>query len=207
MMKEMISQNELLSFSKEKLDSMVGKKLFICKVDGTQLNITLKSFLCAINPPHLYCGFVSTAGEEIGFNGISIIELVENDNLQTRRQFFKKAVHHTLPILGTLLLGPTLFGCEKDDEDDDRDSSDNNVRSCTEYNCTQQCSGTCRYTCLGGCKGTSGGGCKGMCLGACDASCGNSCVCTCVAECAGGCSKGGCYTSCQTTCTGGNNRD
>ena len=68
----------------------------------------------------------------------------KDEELQTRREFFKKAAQKVLPMLGAIVVGPsfitsTLTSCEKCDG----------------------CESTCSDDCTTGCSG----GCSGLCLG------------------------------------------
>lgn len=98
----------------------------------------------------------------------------KNEELQSRREFFKKAAKSALPILGAIVLAssPVLVqAVEK---------------------APTGCTGTCVGGCYGGCKG-----CSTTCSGTCSGSCSHTCSTTCSGTCSGGC-KG-----CSTTCTGG----
>ena len=67
----------------------------------------------------------------------------KNEELQTRREFFKQAAKGVLPILGVVAFGPTLLtSCGYDDDDDDYGCSD----------CVNSCSGTCFTGCGSGCQ-------------------------------------------------------
>lgn len=92
----------------------------------------------------------------------------KNEELQSRRQFFKKAAKSALPILGAIALVnmPLLVKAE-------------HPTSCR-YGCASTCDGTCIGTCIGTCKRTCEGNCKYTCTGTCHGSCGISCT-------------GGCY--------------
>lgn len=46
------------------------------------------------------------------------MEKKKNEELQSRRDFFKKAAKGVLPILGMVVVGPSLMSCSKDDDDD-----------------------------------------------------------------------------------------
>lgn len=96
----------------------------------------------------------------------------KNDELQSRRDFFKKAAKGVLPILGAVVLAnipsfvkatkPQKTGCES---------------SC--YNtcagrCTDSCSG-CGGVCQTGCMNTCKGYCSRTCTGTCSTSCSGSC--------------------------------
>ena len=63
----------------------------------------------------------------------------KNEELQSRREFFKKAAKGALPIFGAIVLGPSLItSCSKDDDDDNLDNDpgnnsndpDNNNNNC-----------------------------------------------------------------------------
>lgn len=81
----------------------------------------------------------------------------KNNELQSRRQFFKKAAKGALPILGAIAIAqmPLVTSASS--------SSDCN------------CYGGCRGTCYDACKGSCGTTCSGKCIGKCDGTCMNSC--------------------------------
>ena len=85
------------------------------------------------------------------------MEKMKNEELQSRREFFKKAAKGALPILGAILLAgtPTIASAMEG-----------------EY-CP--CKGTCVGSCTGGCgtscKGTCDTTCKGTCRFTCDSTC------------------------------------
>lgn len=73
----------------------------------------------------------------------------KNEELQSRREFFKKAAKGALPILGAIALAnvPLLS------------SAADSQNGCSRYGCgvcTSGCSGACK----GGCYTTCSGGCK-----------------------------------------------
>lgn len=73
-----------------------------------------------------------------------------DEELQSRREFFKKAAKGTLPILGALLLSnvPNILKASE------------TPMGCN-YGCTAVCSTSlCQGTCEGGCKFTCTHGCK-----------------------------------------------
>lgn len=95
----------------------------------------------------------------------------KNEELQSRREFFKKAAKGALPILGAIVLAnvPSLT-----------QAVNTQSTSCVAgAACTGGCSGDCKGTCKFGCSGCSGG-CKGTCTGC--------------SGCSGGC-KGTCHYS------------
>lgn len=87
-----------------------------------------------------------------------------NEELQTRREFFKKAAKGVLPVLGAIaLMNMPLLTQAKED----------NPMDCN-YTCSGGCSGTCSGHCGFGCSGSCKGGCSG-CKGRCARSCSGSC--------------------------------
>ncbi|MGN1219279.1 MAG: Cys-Xaa-Xaa-Xaa repeat radical SAM target protein [Phocaeicola sp.] len=87
----------------------------------------------------------------------------KNEELQSRREFFKKAAKGALPILGAIVLAgtPTIakavseapMGCQY---------------SCTAWcadNCSGKCQGSCTTACSRGCSNYCNGGCSTTCRG------------------------------------------
>ena len=81
----------------------------------------------------------------------------QNEELQSRREFFKKAAKAALPVIGAVVLSQlpvtaqaTPAGCSR-----------YGCGVCTNT-CTGDCKGGCRYTCSGGCKNYA---CKGVARG------------------------------------------
>ncbi len=84
----------------------------------------------------------------------------KQEELQSRREFFKKAAKGVLPILGAAVLAsaPGIvrasatapMGCNF---------------GCTS-SCYGSCSGKCNIGCSGGCTGSCGG-CRGACMSSC----------------------------------------
>lgn len=118
--------------------------------------------------------------------------LDNHEELQTRREFFKKAARGVLPIIGAVALTPLLTACPGGDDPTGCDG----------------CEGTCSSSCSTTCKGTSSSGCTGcsaQCQSDCDTSCNTTCNTTCTATCADDCSEGckdSCNNTCSTTCEG-----
>lgn len=83
------------------------------------------------------------------------MEKNQNEELQSRREFFKKAAKGALPILGAVVLvgmpditkAVTKTGCDY---------------TCR-VSCARDCIGNCRYACKTTCTGTCSGGCKTSC--------------------------------------------
>ena len=120
----------------------------------------------------------------------------ENNDLQTRRDFFKKAAEKTIPMLGILMLTnglPFLTSCKKEDI-----SGGGSYGGC---DCSGGCTGSCRSGCTGtcstGCAGACGYGCAGSCSGDCDGSCSGTCSGTCASWCSNSC-EGNCRGGCRS---------
>lgn len=74
----------------------------------------------------------------------------QNEELQSRREFFKKAAKGALPILGAIVLGPSLLSsCDKDD-DDDNVQKPSGCNGCS-GSCSSSCSGSCDESCSAAC--------------------------------------------------------
>lgn len=93
----------------------------------------------------------------------------KNEELQSRREFFKRAAKGVLPIFAVVALAdiPSLVRAEK-------------IPTSCDY-----CEGTCHNGCENRCSGCDGctGGCDGTCKGGCDSSCKGSCDTTCRGGC------------------------
>ena len=88
----------------------------------------------------------------------------KNEELQSRREFFKKAAKGALPILGTAIITTAplkIFASESG---------------------SNSCNWSCEASCSGGCMG-----CTGSCTGGCQSSCTNSCVGGCRITCSANC--------------------
>lgn len=80
----------------------------------------------------------------------------KNEELQSRREFFKRAAKGALPILGAIVLSQvpditkaeTAMGCHY-----------GCTAVCSTSACQGTCQGGCRFTCAHGCKNY---GCKGV---------------------------------------------
>lgn len=97
-----------------------------------------------------------------------------NEELQSRRQFFKQAAKGMLPIFGAALFGPALLASCGDDEDDDWGDSDDDGGSSS--GSSKGCKTACHYECRSqaayqpaSCKGST-------CTGACMRTCKNLCL-------------------------------
>lgn len=83
-----------------------------------------------------------------------------NDEIQSRREFFKKAAKGILPIVGSIILMSTP----------------------SIANAVEVAHADCRYNCSGGCNS-----CKGTCEWKCQDDCSGSCKGTCKRTCKTGC--------------------
>lgn len=84
-----------------------------------------------------------------------------NEEIQSRREFFKKAAKGALPILGAVLLASSPIISK---------ATESEPMGC------HSCSGTCKGGCYGTCYGTCKGGCIGSCKGTCDGTCKGTCI-------------------------------
>lgn len=99
----------------------------------------------------------------------------KNEELKSRREFFKKAAKSALPILGAVVLSSTPL-----------------ISKAAE-------STYCNYGCSYGCEG-----CSDSCYGSCKGSCNSSCVTgNCSYTCSGGCDTS-CSGACKISCRGWN---
>lgn len=111
----------------------------------------------------------------IGAYGYFLIRFImkqneKNEELQSRREFFKKAAKGALPILGAIALA----------------GAPGIVKAAEE---AMDCNYSCSYSCSNSCRGNCYGGCSGSCGGACSYSCQNTCKGSCQGRCSGGCSS------------------
>lgn len=80
------------------------------------------------------------------------MKIRKNEELQSRRDFFKKAAKGALPIIAGVIL-----------------STMPNVAKAMQNN---GCNGNCKGSCMGHCEGCCAeNGCKGTCSGTCHKSC------------------------------------
>ena len=109
---------------------------------------------------------ISPIREPIGHDG-GIMKQNKNEELQSRREFFKRAAKGALPILGAIALanmpvianaGESAMGCK--------------------YGCSTGCYTACQGSCKSSCSGSCKNGCDG-CKYTCSGSCKNSCSGTC----------------------------
>lgn len=99
----------------------------------------------------------------------------KNEELQSRREFFKKAAKGALPILGAIVLANAPVIAKAAEE----------PMGC-KYGCSSGCEGACSGTCHYGCKQSCYHDCTKTCAGGCKTGCKHSCTKTCGATCKGG---------------------
>lgn len=81
----------------------------------------------------------------------------KKEELQSRRDFFRKAAKTALPIIGAMVIGQSLLtSCDEDDEPD---------------GCKNGCSGNCQSSCSGDCDGGCTNNCDSLCGGDCWSYC------------------------------------
>lgn len=96
-----------------------------------------------------------------------IMKSKKNEELQSRREFFKRAAKAALPIVGAVVLANAPIIAKAATPDDCK-------YGCSSL-CYSSCRGSCQYNCYTGCQSNCRGGCSGSCQGCCQASCSGSC--------------------------------
>ena len=94
----------------------------------------------------------------------------ENEELQSRREFFKQAAKKALPVFGAIALASSPIIAK---------ASEMKPMGCNSYcynSCMVGCSGTCQASCQ--CS------CRHSCQGSCTGGCYNSCMGTYIGGCA-----------------------
>ncbi len=129
-------------------------------------------------------------------------KMKKNEELQSRRDFFKKAAKGALPILGAIVLtsNPLVVRAATTEKQEPAPMGCNRSSPCT-GSCYQGCSRSCTRTCVGNCTGRCTNTCKGSCSGGCTMQCENNCSGVCGGNCYGNC-YGDCKTSCLHLCYG-----
>lgn len=86
----------------------------------------------------------------------------KKEELQSRRDFFRKAAKTALPIIGAIALASTPIVSKATE---------------TAMGCTNYCSQSCHFSCEGACRNS------------CTNTCSGTCYNTCYHRCTGGCAK------------------
>lgn len=87
-----------------------------------------------------------------------------DDELQSRREFFRNAAKAALPILGAIVLTQTPLLTKAAEIPM---TCENTCSARCAGNCHGQCLNTCRGRCVDSCSGTCQNGCKSTCSGSC----------------------------------------
>ncbi len=87
-------------------------------------------------------------------------EKKQNEELQSRREFFKEAAKKALPILGALALASTPVFAQAVESEQSSCAGCNN-------RCMNSCFNTCHGTCNKHCADNCNGNCRGTCSNAC----------------------------------------
>lgn len=75
---------------------------------------------------------------------------MNNEELQSRREFFKKAAKGALPMIALATLGTALLSsCDK--EETKKSSSCNDCSGSCQSSCSGGCDDACEYVCENGC--------------------------------------------------------
>ena len=111
----------------------------------------LHAFYCMyiINKANNYWYFLGS--RKIRTINSFIMEKNKNEELQSRRDFFKKAAKGVLPILGMVVVGPSFMSCSKDDDDDDNKKNEKPGCNGCSGSCSSSCSGSCDESCSARC--------------------------------------------------------
>lgn len=142
---------------------------------GRVTSTDLPRFFCIVTSAKSFL-FHAETGRFIGSLILCLImkDKKQNEELQSRREFFKKAAKGALPILGAIVLAgaPAIV----------------KATAKAPMGCNYGCAGGCDYSCYGSCHSD----CLRTCYGTCKTTCQYSCTSTCRATCSGSCS-GSCY--------------
>ena len=107
---------------------------------------------------------------------------MDNKELQTRRDFFKKAATAALPVVGAIALSQVPLVSKAHE-------------SQAAMGCDYGCSGSCSGSCSGDCRGSCSIGCERACMGSCKGGCQQSCDGGCMGDCYGSCRNNSYSTS------------
>lgn len=87
----------------------------------------------------------------------------QNEELQSRREFFKKAAKAALPVVGAVVLSSVPFV--------KAEAAKTGCNNTCSMGCTSSCTGTCYGTCQTGCQQGCYFGCRNTCHGSCSGGC------------------------------------
>ena len=121
-----------------------------------------------------YMGIIINHEIQLKFDAnIEYLIIEENEDVISRRKFFKEAAGASLPIIAGSILLPFIMS-----------SCDGAHSSCV--NCANGCDDTCHHSCKG-CKGSCKDGCKETCFLTCAVDCTAHCKEKCSGQCVGNC--------------------
>ena len=97
---------------------------------------------------------------------------MDNNELQSRRDFFKCSAKKVLPVVGVIAVSqlPILSHAHEAN---------------AEMGCYNGCSGSCYGDCRGSCSTNCDRSCTGSCKGGCQQSCDGHCIGNCYGSCRG----------------------
>ena len=97
-------------------------------------------------------------------------EKKQNEELQSRREFFKQAAKKALPVIGAIALASTPIIAQAAERNPMGCSSDGCSYTC-QTSCARECRGRCNQVCKDSCYNDCRGTCKDSCSGSCKGSC------------------------------------
>ena len=89
-------------------------------------------------------------------------EKKQNEELQSRREFFKEAAKKALPVIGAIALASSPIIAQ---------AAEGNPMGCSRDGCSYTCATSCARECRGKCNDV----CKDSCYNDCTNSCKNTC--------------------------------
>ena len=78
----------------------------------------------------------------------------KNEELQSRREFFKSAAKAALPVLGAVVLSSLPINVQ---------AAESGCQLSCAYSCGSYCQSGCTFSCQGSCNDSCYGSCKGTC--------------------------------------------
>lgn len=98
---------------------------------------------------------------------------INNKELLSRRDFFRKAAINTLPFIAAIAVPPIFTACTS--EPTPTPSGCDGCSSTCEGSCGKSCSGSCEESCAGSSSSSSCSDCSTTCKGGCKNECSNTC--------------------------------
>ncbi len=94
---------------------------------------------------------------------------MDKKDLQSRRDFFKRAGQAVLPVVGVIAMSQIPMVSRAHEANAEMGCS-----GCS-GSCTGDCRGSCSTNCDSSCDGDCYNGCRSTCHGSCDSCCAGSC--------------------------------